>query len=280
MATNLVVRTMVLRFFLPTILLCLLLAGPALGQQPAVSGGNAKISAEGGLFEDEAAGLVQGSFTVPLGRDFGVQFDGVGGAVDDEFLRGGAVHLFTRNPASYLLGAYGSFHTWNSIDVWRLAAEAELYVNRFTFTGLAGYERISAPDRLNGQALINEDDGHFFTHVDLAFYPTDDLKLYAGYRYAAESHIGAAGAEYLLRGLGTPVSLFVDGRFGEDDHTQVTGGLRIYLGSSGSSKSLIQRHRTEDPQSYLPAFPEPRRLPSAAPDTDDETDDETAVSVE
>ncbi len=51
---------------------------------PAVSGFNTKFSAEGGEYDDEGAGLAQGSLTTPLGHAFGFQLDGALGTIDGE----------------------------------------------------------------------------------------------------------------------------------------------------------------------------------------------------
>lgn len=225
---------------------------------PAVSGPNGKFSVEGGQYDGDQSVLALGSYTIPLGHSFGLQVDGAVGRLDDETLGGGGAHLFTRDPSKYLLGVFASYHEWNDIKIWRTAAEVELYLDRFSITGLGGYENVDVPAFDNGLQVLNSDDAHFFGHVDLAFYPIDDLKIYGGYRYLSEVSLGAAGAEYLLRDFGAPISLFVKGRFGDDDHTRITGGLRIYFGAD-SDKSLISRHRTEDPQNYTPIFPELRR---------------------
>lgn len=242
-------------------LIGLLLVPPtlALGDDtgPAVSGENGKLSVEGGEYDADQAALALGSYTVPLGRALGLQMDGALGRIDRDTMGGGGVHLFTRDPLSYLLGVYGSYHTWNEIDIWRAAAEFQLYVHRFSLDGLAGYEGISFPGTSAGLPVVNSDDNHFFTHIDLAYYPIDDLRLYAGYRYEAEASLGAAGVEYLLRDHGAPVSLFVKSDFGNQEFDRLTGGLRVYLGPD-PGKTLIDRHRTEDPENYTPVFPSVR----------------------
>jgi hypothetical protein len=57
-----------------------------------------------------------------------------------------------------------------------------------------------------------------------------------------------------LRSSGSPISLFAKSDFGDDQFNRVTGGLKIYFGSD-PGKSLIRRHRTEDPENYTPKFP-------------------------
>lgn len=224
------------------------------GELPAMSGINGKISGEGGTFDDQGAGIALGSLGVPLGHYLGLQADGAIGAIDGEAIGGGGLHLFTRDPSSYLLGAYASYHTWDSIDIWRVAGEAELYLGRFTVSGLAGYENVDVPSLSDGLEVITPDDKHFFGQVDAAYYITDDLKVSAGYRYLNETSFGSAGAEYLIPGHEVPLSLFARGYYGNDDYTSITGGLKVYF-SAEPDKSLIDRNRRDDPDNYVPVFP-------------------------
>ncbi len=238
-----------------TVAVCALGAlGAWAGDLPAISGINGKISAEGGAFDDSGAGIALGTLGVPLGHYLGLQADGAIGTIDGETMGGGGLHLFTRDPSSYLLGVYGSYHTWDSIDIWRLAGEAELYLGRFTLSALAGYENVEVPNLSDGLVVLTQDDQHFFGQFDASYYVTDDFKLSAGYRYLNESSFGAASAEYLIRGFEVPVSLFARGYYGDGDYNAVTGGLKIYF-SDDPNKSLIDRNRRDDPENYLPVFP-------------------------
>jgi hypothetical protein len=239
-------------------LIVLLLAPSSLalgdGSAPAVSDANAKLSVEGGQYDGDKAALALGSYTLPLGQAFGLQADGALGRIDEGTMGGGGLHLFTRDPSRYLLGLYGSYHTWESIDIWRAAAEVQLYAGPFSLNGLGGYEGVAVPSTIGGLTVIDPHDDHVFGQVDLAYYPVDDLKVYGGYRYVNEASLGAAGVEYLLRGYDAPISLFAKADFGEDQYNRITGGLRIYLGPN-ADKTLIARHRTEDPENYTPMFP-------------------------
>lgn len=221
---------------------------------PAVSDPNGKLSVEGGQYDDNQSYLALGSYTLPLGHSFGLQADGALGRIDQDTMGGGGLHLFTRDPSSYLLGVYGSYHTWNSIDIWRTAAEFQLYVHQFSLDGLAGYEGVEVPTTAGALSVLNTDDNHIFGQVDFAYYPIEDLRLYVGYRYVDETSLGGAGVEYLLRTSGSPISLFAKSDFGDDQFNRVTGGLKIYFGRD-PGKSLIKRHRTEDPENYTPKFP-------------------------
>ncbi len=238
------------------LLAALVLLAPALAsaEGAAVSNPNAKISVEGGQYGGDQSALALGSYTLPLGQSFGLQADGALGRIDEDTMGGGGVHLFTRDPSSYLLGVYGSYHTWNEVNIWRAAAEFQFYIRRFSLDGLAGYESVDFPITSSGLTVLNSDSDHFFTHVDLAYYLVDDLRLYGGYRYVDDTSLGAAGIEYLMRAFNSPVSLFAKADFGNEDFNRITGGLKFYFGSS-SDKSLIQRHRTEDPENYTPMFP-------------------------
>lgn len=254
------------RLFAGSLAAFLLLPTLALGGgvAPAVSAPNGKFSVEGGQYDGDGSALALGSYTLPLGTSLGLQADGAIGVIDGDTMGGGGVRLFTRDPSSYLLGVYASYHTWNSIDIWRTAAEFQLYVNRFSFDGLAGYESVDVPSTSGGLAVLNTDDDHFFTQLDLGYYPIDDLKIYGGYRYINETSLGGVGVEYLLRNVGAPVSLFAKADFGDDQYNRITGGLKMYFGQN-REKSLIERHRTEDPENYTPSFPALKTQQSQAP---------------
>ena len=139
-------------------------------------------------------------------------------------------------------------------DVWRAALEGELYIGQVTLEGIAGYESFDAPSVIDGFAVLTLDDNHLFGQADAAYYITDDFKVYAGYRYINETSFGAAGTEYLIRGMEVPLALFARGDFGDEDFNSITGGLRVYL-SGDPQKSLIDRHRRDDPKVYAPTFP-------------------------
>ena len=246
-------------------LLCMCTA--AVAGEPAVSGPNGKFAVEGGGGADEGEGIATGSFALPIGHDFGMQADGAVGSFSDELLGGLALHLFARDPSRYLFGVYGSYHTWDRINIWRAALEGELYIGPVTLEGIAGYESLDVPSFANGPVL-SLDDNHLFGQADAGYYITDDFKIYAGYRYINETSFGAAGTEYLIRGLEVPVALFARGDFGDEFVQNVTGGVRIYL-SDDPDKSLIDRHRKDDPKVYAPTFPtlsprDPKPMPQCS----------------
>ncbi len=239
---------MVLRIFACVAALLLLVPLNAIAGGPAVSGPNGKLSLEGGRYDDENSFLALGSYTVPLGTTLGFQADGAVGTIDDKVIGGGGAHLFTRDPSSYLLGVYGSYHTWDSIDIWRAAAEAELLPRALLVDGarrLRGH-RIALTTK-GGLAVLNADDDHFFGRADLSYYLTDDFKISGGYRYVSEASLGSASAEYLLRDTGVPVSIFAKGDWGEEQYNRITGGLKIYFGADpGQDTDQAPPHRGPD----------------------------------
>jgi hypothetical protein len=220
------------------------------GSLPAVSALNGKLSIAGGgtkpgfdipfappfIDDDFEAGLkASGSVSVPLGHRFGFQADGTLGVVQEEVYGHAGGHLFWRDPSFALLGLYGSWTIWDEVDAFRLGVEGEYYLDRVTLSGVAGAE------------MGDVDDG-LFTIVDVNYYATDGLMLGIGHRYTEESgHALALGVEYQTGWFGrSGVSLFADGRIGEDDYQSVFAGVRLYL---GEDKSLIRRHREDDPPS-------------------------------
>jgi hypothetical protein len=127
------------------------------------------------------------------------------------------------------------------ITVVKGGASGELYYGRWTVGGVAGWER---------RNQFGNSFDRMFDRVDLSYYPTDDFRIGVGHRFDNGLHAGALSAEYLFpssNGLG--VSVFGEGRYGESNYRAALGGLRVYFG--GQNKSLIRRHREDDPPNYL-----------------------------
>ena len=130
------------------------------------------------------------------GTPSGCGRNGALGRIDEDTMAGGGLHLFTRDPSSYLLGLYGSYHAWNSVDIWRAAAEFQLYVRQFSLDGLAGFESVNVPTTA-GSPVVGTSDNLAFGQIDLAYYPIDDLKLTIGHHYEDATSLGSVGVEYL-----------------------------------------------------------------------------------
>jgi hypothetical protein len=220
---------------------------------PAVSALNFKVEGFGGYADGKTSfkswgdgvGGAAGAVTIPLGQQFGLQFDGQAGSWGGNGFYGAGGHAFWRNPNLGMIGAYGS---WTYLDrggwphiargrgvsLANGAVEGEYYLDGFTLRGVAGVEGGDVPSR-------------FFSKADVAYYATPDLELSAGYRYTGEMSAAALGAEWL-----TPVNLggnarlavFADGRVGDQHYRAALAGVRIYF---GPSNVLIDKHRRDDP---------------------------------
>ena len=226
---------------------------------PAVSVLNGKFDLYGGSRFDESFYGASGALSVPLGTRFGFQLDGIFGSWNGSGFYGAAGHLFWRDPNTGLLGVYASFARTNQVGNFdRVAFEGELYRGPLSIEVLFGWEGGDVP-------------GRFFDMADLVYYWNDNVRLSIGHRYTLERHVLALGTEWQLplqNNIGT--SLFLEGRLGERDYRAIWGGVRFYFGAG--DKSLIRRHREDDPRVRLPedvgliASPPPPPPPPPPPD--------------
>ena len=89
----------------------------------------------------------------------------------------------------------------------------------------------------------------FYAMGKVALYATDNLRLSVGASTVANFESANAGLEWFMGDTGIPASLTVDGRIGEDGFSSVMAGLSLYFG--GEDKSLIRRHREDDPRLHF-----------------------------
>jgi hypothetical protein len=231
----------------------------------AVDGVNGKIEAFAagsdyrviGPRRDGSAGLgLAGSLSVPLGQSFGLQLDGLATSMNGNFVGGGA-HLFWRNPQTALVGVYGAYLKRNvdNIARARIGLEGEYYMGRFTIGGVAGFERTISDAFLFvvpglGFVVDQGSKNRGFAAIDFSWYATENFKLSAGYRYWGGVSAAAAGFEYLVQtGQGAAYSFFAEGRAGENRYLAGMAGVKVYFGQR--DKSLMRRHREDDPPNYL-----------------------------
>jgi hypothetical protein len=211
------------------------------GCAPAVSSVNGKAEGAGGYVDAKGDkgdfGWEAGaSLSFPLGCMFGVQADfGASDRLDDTQF-GGIVHLFTRDPESYLLGVTGGVVDGEDATLYAVGPEVELYLGNFSLEAWGGYLNIDPDDD------SNEDSG--FVIADAAFYLTDDFRVSIGGKIVDDYEGLRAGFEYQFEG--SPVSIYSKAEYGDDDFVSVLGGLKFYFG--GEDKSLIRRHREDDPR--------------------------------
>lgn len=214
----------------------------------AVSDVNARIEGAFGALDSNGFGHLAGAVTVPLGERFGLQFDGLVRYQNDDATVGGAAHLFWRDPETGLVGLYASHMRFNAADasVSRFGVEGEAYLGNFSFIGVGGWQQSDVA------GVIEENP---FADLDFAFYPTDDLRLTAGYRYDGVDSFGVVGAEYKFA---NNASGKIEGQFGEDGQYSVWAGLSIYIGGDAPDKSLKRRHREDDPTIWMTRQKAPR----------------------
>ncbi len=212
------------------------------GSLPAVSALNGKVSVFGGSQDGsgKSGGVygVAGSITAPIGFAYGLQVDGLAGSGQGAAFYGIGGHLFWRDPARGLIGLYSSYLNWDvsngtktGFDIGKFGVEGAAYLGRFSLEGLAAYQFGSASG-FTGRAVV-------------AYYPIDNLRLDAGVRYVdGPGTMGLVDAEWRPHDS-SGLTLFASGAFGSNSFSQILGGARYYFGDSG--KSLIDRHRQDDP---------------------------------
>ena len=209
----------------------LMLAGvaPSLAQQgmPAVAYPNVTLGGSAGSWFDEVFGVAEGRLTVPLDHAFGAQLDGVAGSIGGEAYGHIGGHAFWRAPTSGLFGLYGAWVHQGGMGSGRIGPEAELYFDKLTLSGVAGW------------TFGDGRDGDFFTHAKASLYLDPNHKFYAGYSYEGGS-AGVVGFEAFHPG--PRISGFAEARIATD-HYAAMGGLRFLSGAPG--KSLMDRERED-----------------------------------
>lgn len=210
--------------------------------RPAVSAPNGKFELDVGGLSDPSSAIFRAgaSFSLPVGDTFGLQGDLAVGSFADEWVGGGALHAFTRDPSSYLIGVTAGVVAADGAVLGAIGAEGELYLDRITLEGWAGWAAIDYDD-----ALLTDEDG-FFGIGDLAYYPTDDWRLSIGVASILGSESLRLATEYQFTGLGFPFSGTAEARWYDTDAWSARIGIKGYFGGD-PDKSLIDRHREDDP---------------------------------
>jgi hypothetical protein len=210
---------------------------------PAVSDINGKVEIGGGFadnddFSSDEVFRGGAALSFPVGDMFGIQADLTALDAFGETAVGGALHAFTRDPNAYLFGVYGGYVDAGPADVWYVGPEAELYLDSISIEAVGGFMDISGASGTD-----------FYAMGKVALYATDDLRLSIGASTVAGFESANAGLEWFMGDTGLPLSLTVDGQLGEDGYTSIMAGLSLYFG--GEDKSLIRRHREDDPRLHF-----------------------------
>ncbi len=201
----------------------------------AVSAKNGKVDLFGGRVDGNTSWNASGSYSIPLTTYFGAQFDGLYGQLDNRSVFGGGAHAFWRNSDYALLGLTASYLQHRNADLWQIGGEGEVYWNQITLAGQLG----------NQSGDLGND---AYGNMDVHYYLSEDnLMLSGGGGQFDGSTVWGGGAEFLT-GLGG-LSLFATGGRSGDGAYYGLGGFRYYF---GAEKSLMLRHREDDPANLLP----------------------------
>jgi hypothetical protein len=211
----------------------------------AVSGINGDAGVSVGSMNGDAGKNLTGSFSVPLGTNFGFQADTLYTDVSQRDFYGLGAHLFWRDSEKGLLGlTAGGIRENDTLDSWAGGAEGEYYLRKFTFGAQGGIANI---DYKGGPLpFIETDETDYYASTKVGFYPIDNLCLSLSYTRVFDNGLVQAQAEYQTPLDG--VSLFTDLAQGDNDYDHALVGLRYYF---GKQKSLILRHRQDDPPNVL-----------------------------
>ena len=234
------------------------LAMLAQAAEPAVSALNGKVSVQGGDVNGTNARSIDGVLSAPLGQSFGAQLDLSSGHFLNDSYRGYGGHLFWRDPSVGLVGVTSAHQRLGNVSTRRNGLEGEAYVGRFTLGMRAGQQ--TSESKTGG-----------FVGAGMRWYPSDNLAVNLGMDDAPGLRTVGAGLEWQPTSFGLPgLSVFLRGNAANNDNHSATVGVRYYF---GAPKSLMQRHRTDDPESIVQPggdvipTPVPVSAPAAQPIT-------------
>jgi hypothetical protein len=225
----------------------------------AVDGLNGKVDAWGGQLAKKSFYGTKGAVATPLAGAYGLQVDGAVGKFDHRRFAAAGLHLFWRNPSIGMYGLYVAYGDTKSavgdVHIGNVAAEFGWYHGRWSIEGIAGVEfgnRVVGivPTPLGNVVQTIDIKTRFLDKINVSYYLHDNVKAFVGHRYIGGKNAAALGLE-----LAHPIprttamgALFVEGRVGE--YTGIWGGLKLYVGNK--DKSLIRRHREDDPIEWTP----------------------------
>lgn len=213
-------------------------------RQPAVSQINGKASYSGGSMDSFEAQNFDGSISLPVGEQFGLQGDALYSRISDVDFFGGAGHFFWRDPAVGLFGIAGGGLHRDGVDTFQAGVEGAYYLGQFTFSGFAGVGDIRYD---TAAVFIDTHPTDFVGRLSVDWYATENLRAGVSAMSAFGNELYRTEVEYQtpLNGL----ALTAEGAVGSHDYDHWLLGLRYYF---GSSKSLRARHREDDPPSMMP----------------------------
>lgn len=222
----------------------LVAASTAHAEGPAVSEVNGKFSIEGGATGSNSRGssglgIAEGSVTTPLGHYFGFQADGAMATAHDDLFGAGAAQLFSRDPQLGQVGTFAAFGGRGGDTVAWYGGQAEYFAGPVTLGAHGGYQSSNSDMADDGGLVLGR----------LTYYVIPNLALTVGGGSIVNRGFGRASLEYLPELNGShAISFFVNGGAGSDESYVGTVGVRLYF---GPDKTLIRRHREDDPVSLV-----------------------------
>nr|VFJ67946.1 MAG: hypothetical protein BECKFW1821C_GA0114237_101323 [Candidatus Kentron sp. FW] len=205
---------------------------------PAVSAPNAKLAIAGGGGDSGGKVVGDGSVTFPIGERYGAQIDAMLGEEGSNTVWGVAGQGFWRRPEQGLIGVFGGHAKLDDEEVNRVGATGEIYKDQFTYGGYGGYQ-------------FGDADDDAFLGANVRWYNTDNFYVSVGGEITPDlsSSVGGVEAEYMPAFSALPgLSLFANASRGEEEFASAMVGMRYYF---GPKKSLIRRHREDDPPSFF-----------------------------
>lgn len=235
----------------------LVCAAPAKSQDalPAVDGLSGKLRLSGATADGDNSAGVEGAITFPLAHRFGMQLDLGAGRLETPYdgytaYQGAGAHVFWRDPSKGMIGietSYAHLNAYDGVHTYSAGVEAERYWDRFTLAGVMGVTGGSDTTVSHSQDRFRYDiKTEFVAGSRLTWYPYDNVALSASGAVAGDEVGAGLGAEFALASSHSyQPSLFVRAVMSEGGDVYALAGVNIYFGQR--SKSLIRRHREDDP---------------------------------
>jgi hypothetical protein len=215
----------------------------AVGRIEAFGGQAADGRPLGGKEDGSSAGLLP-SISFPAGPAR-LQLDGIAAEHLDDTIVGAAAQLTVQRGGNWAVGAYGSYvqHRFaGDLRVSRIGPQVNYLGERVTVSLVGGYEDVEqavvAAGAVPGFTVADAygRDGAF-SMADVVYYPSESWSVQFGHRYVGGRHAGVLGFERQFGRL----SLFGEGRFGDEDYAGGWLGVRMRFGEG--SGSLRDRDR-------------------------------------
>ena len=183
------------------------------------------------------------SLSLPVTSHLGLQTDGLLTRVGTQNFGGGGMHLFWRDSDKGFIGLTAGGIAGDLLYQLQGGIEAEYYIKQFTL----GVNLGAATIQYNHPApFIDTHPTDVYATASLSYYPLDNLMVQGAYSRLYGNNLGE-----LLLEFQTPVrdlSLFAELAKGDNGYDHALFGLRYYF---GKDKSLIRRHREDDPPGLL-----------------------------